>query len=124
MGLNFPTVEHAYHYRKFSEDAPHVAKQIRRASSPLAAMQIERQHKAERRPDWQIVKVQIMEEIVRAKMHQNQDAQDCLLKTGAKTIKENSPWDSFWGIGQDGTGKNVMGTILMKIRSEIREESI
>lgn len=41
----FSTVEHGYHYRKFTETAPEVAEEILAAPSPWAAMQIERKHK-------------------------------------------------------------------------------
>lgn len=119
-GQTFPTAEHAYHYRKFSETAPEVANQILNSPSPWAAMQIERQNKDKRRADWQEAKVDIMTEIVRAKTNQNQDVRDCLQKTGSKGIVENSPWDSFWGCGADGNGQNQMGRILMQIRDELK----
>lgn len=119
-GKTFPTVEHAYHYRKFADELPKVAEQIRRAPSPWAAMQIERKHRSQRRPDWQSVKAGIMEEIIRAKVAQNQDVHACLLATGDKTIIENSPWDTFWGIGNDGTGQNQLGNIFMRIREELK----
>lgn len=120
----FTTVEHAYHYRKFDQTAPQVAQEILAAPSPWAAMQIERRHNEKRRKDWQAAKVGIMTEIIRAKVKQNQDVCDCLLKTGTKQIIENSPWDSFWGIGEDGKGKNVMGYIFMQIRKELQEGKI
>ena len=44
-GRKFPTVEHAYHYRKFSGAAPKAAAAILDAPSPLAAMKIERTHR-------------------------------------------------------------------------------
>jgi hypothetical protein len=120
-GKTFATVEHAYHYRKYSETAPKVANEIMAAPSPWAAMQIERRHNDKRRADWNNVKVGIMTEIVRAKVAQNEDVRTCLLATGKKQIIENSPWDTFWGIGQDGTGRNQMGKILMSIREEFSE---
>lgn len=120
-GELFSTLEHAYHYRKFSETAPDIAKRILDAPSPWAAMQIERANKSKRRPDWQKVKVGIMEELVRAKIEQNEDVKACLIRTGNKQIIENSPWDSFWGVGKDGHGKNMMGKILTEIRDKLRE---
>lgn len=30
--------------------------------------------------------------------------------------------DAFWGNGPDGTGKNMLGKILMKIREELKGE--
>ncbi len=84
-------------------------------------MQIERQHKQKRRSDWQDVKVGIMTELVIAKVRQNKDVLECLIKTGNKQIIENSPWDTFWGVGENGSGRNQMGEILMMIREEIKD---
>lgn len=118
-GHTFPTAEHAFHYRKFSETAPELAAKIKNAVSPWAAMQIERANKSKRRSDWQEVKVSIMREIIQAKVDQNDDVKTCLLKTKNKRIVENSPWDDFWGIGPDGKGQNVLGKILMDIRNAL-----
>jgi len=118
-GKLFPTVEHGYHYRKFTETNPTLAITILQAPSPWAALQIGRKHKDKRRRDWGTVKVGIMTELVRAKVAQNEDVRICLLKTGGKKIVENSPWNSFWGSGQNGNGQNHMGRILMLVREEL-----
>jgi ribA/ribD-fused uncharacterized protein len=119
-GKTFPTVEHGYHWRKFSETASGIAEEILAAPSPWAAMQIERQHKGKRRKDWEEVKVGIMTELIRAKAAQNEDVREMLLKTGTKRIVENSPWDDFWGIGPNGDGQNQVGKILMQVRDELK----
>lgn len=119
-GKKFPTLEHAYHYKKYTSNYPAIAAKILNAPSPWAAMQIDRKNKAKRRPDWPAIKVSVMEELTRAKLEQNADVLDCLLKTGNKRIVENSPWDSFWGCGPDGKGKNVMGELLAKLREEYK----
>ena len=117
-GRIFATVEHAYHYRKFRETAPEVADEILEAPSPWAAMAIDRAHSLKRRPDWHDAKAEIMRELLRAKLAQNEDVRECLKATGAKTIVENSPWDNFWGCGADGKGENTMGKLWMELRSE------
>ena len=122
-GKTFPTAEHAYHYRKFTETLPKVANQIRRAPSAWAAMQIERRHKSKSRTDWDQVKAGIMEEILRALVAQNQDVRDVLMATGKKAIIKNAHEDGFWGIGSSGKGQNVMGKIYMQIRKELQEGS-
>jgi N-glycosidase YbiA len=122
-GQNFPTVEHAFHYRKFSDTVPEIAMEIVESPSPYMALRIARDHKDRRRTDWSDVKVGIMTEIVRVKVVQNEDARVCLLATGDKKLVENSPVDCFWGTGKDGTGQNMMGGILMKIRTELRSSN-
>src|SRR5438105_4880288 len=57
-GQKFPTVEHAYHYRKFIDERPRIAKAILAAPSPWAAMQIAKKHRPKRRKDWDEVKVE------------------------------------------------------------------
>jgi N-glycosidase YbiA len=118
-GRTFPTAEHAFHYRKFLEAFPKIANEIIAAPSPWAAMRVDRKHIDKRRQDWDDVKIGIMTEIARAKVVQNEDVRELLLSTGSKQIIENSPWDSFWGCGADGTGQNNMGKILMTIRGEL-----
>ena len=44
-----------------------------------------------------------------------------LLDTGDAVLHENNPEDFYWGIA-DGTGKSMLGKLLMKVRGEIRKE--
>lgn len=60
-----------------------------------------------------------MTELLRAKVEQNEDVRECLLKTDKKQLIENSPWDSFWGCGPDGKGQNWSGKILMEIKGKL-----
>ncbi|HLC91439.1 MAG TPA: NADAR family protein [Candidatus Saccharimonadales bacterium] len=122
-GKKFLTTEHAYHYSKYAETAPAIARKIFDAPSPWAAMKIDRQHAGKRRKDWDKVKISIMTEIVSAKVVQNEDVRQCLLGTGNKQLFENSPWDKFWGCGEDKTGQNHMGKILMQIRDQLIDKS-
>ena len=61
-----------------------------------------------------------MEQILRAKAEQHEEVREVLRKTGNRTIIENSPVDSFWGVGSDGKGENMVGKIWMKIRNDSR----
>ena len=76
----------------------------------------------ELRPDWNEVKVGLMEQIVRAKFPQNEDLAMLLLATGDSTLVEGNAWnDVFWGVSlSTGRGENHLGRILMKIREELR----
>ena len=74
------------------------------------------------RKDWESVKNGIMEEIVRAKFIQNLELKAQLLSTGDAILIEGNTWnDRYWGVDvRSGVGKNHLGKILMKIRSELR----
>ncbi len=120
-GLTFPTAEHAYHWKKFSEVKPEIAIQILTIKSPEMAWRLARQYNSEIPKDWyEKHAVSLMEEIFRAKAEQNEDVRERLIKTGRKQIIENSPVDSFWGIGPKGDGQNMVGKIWMKIRDELK----
>lgn len=72
------------------------------------------------RKDWDQIKLQVMESVVRAKFNQNKYLAEKLLATGDEELIEVNHWhDHFWGIC-GGKGKNHLGKILMMIRDEIR----
>jgi ribA/ribD-fused uncharacterized protein len=74
-------------------------------------------------PDWDEVKVDIMNQLTRVK-YQNQEFSEKLLKTGTQKLVEGNYWgDVFWGVDNEtGEGQNLFGKILMEIREEIRND--
>lgn len=81
--------------------------------------------KVQLRPDWEQVKVGIMEEIVRAKFTQHPELAQRLLATGDKILVEGNRWgDTCWGVDtRTGQGENHLGKILMKVREEQKNQS-
>lgn len=72
------------------------------------------------RADWNDVKLDIMEDLVRDKFTRNEDLKILLLATGDKYLEETNWWgDKFWGV-HNGLGDNHLGKILMKIRNELK----
>jgi len=115
-GISFPTSEHAYQWKKYSISHPEIAKKILEATSAHDAKAIANQNKNKFAESWHQEKIAVMEEILKAKAAQHEDVRKKLIKTGKRTIIENSPADGFWGIGADGKGENMVGKIWMKIR--------
>jgi ribA/ribD-fused uncharacterized protein len=120
-GKLWPTSEHYFQAQKF-EDAEH-QENIRKTKSPMIAARMGRDRKKPLRRDWKSVKVGIMREVVRAKFNQHDDIRQILLSTGDAKIVEHTENDSYWGDGGDGSGKNMLGRILMEIREELRRSS-
>jgi hypothetical protein len=61
-----------------------------------------------------------MKELVRAKFTQHWDLKQKLLETGDEELIEGNTWgDTFWGVF-NGTGKNILGQILMEVRNELK----
>lgn len=116
--VTFPTLEHAYHWEKFEQET--IQQDILYASSAHEAFTLAQEHKNKRRRDWDLVKVDIMLNLVRAKFQQHEYARRKLIETGTRELIENSWRDDFWGWGINKDGKNMLGKILMQVREEIK----
>ncbi len=120
MGKQWPTSEHFFQAQKFA-GTDH-EESVRLATSPMIAAQMGRDRKRPLRPDWEIVKDEIMRNAVRAKFQQYPELSDLLQATGDAEIVEHTEKDAYWGDGGDGTGKNMLGRILMEVREEMRRD--
>lgn len=102
-----------------------VTEEERRAFSDLRTSDAKRMgRQVPLRPDWEEVKRDAMEGIVRAKFSQNPELAKMLLDTGDKLLLEGNTWhDTYWGIDlKTHEGENHLGQILMQIRRELREK--
>ena len=62
-----------------------------------------------------------MEDLLRQKFNQ-EPYKELLLRTKDYELIEGNTWnDRFWGVC-NGTGRNMFGELLMKIRDELWEE--
>jgi ribA/ribD-fused uncharacterized protein len=117
--LYWYTSEHYFQAQKFP-GTPHL-EQIRLARTAKDAARMGRDRKRPLRPDWEKVKDDIMRKAVLRKFETHIDIREILLSTGDEEIIENSPIDYYWGCGADGSGKNMLGIILMDIRKILRQ---
>ena len=117
-GKMWPTSEHYFQAQKFADAGEREA--IRKAKSPMIAARMGRDRKKKLRRDWESVKVSVMTEAVRAKFTQHEDLRAMLLATGDAKIVEHTVNDSYWGDGGDGSGRNMLGQVLMRVREELR----
>lgn len=123
FGRDFQTSEHAYHWAKFRKTSTTTACAVRHARSAHDAFKIAETDKGRRRKDWDAVKVDIMREILRAKIGQHEYVRRKLLATGDRELVENSWRDDFWGWGPNRDGQNMLGKLWMEIRTELRTAS-
>lgn len=94
--------------KKFSELDPSAAKKLGR--------------RVKLRPDWEDVKVDLMRKIVFAKFTQNPDLTVDLLNTKDEELVEGNNWgDRIWG-QVNGEGQNLLGKILMEVRSNLKNK--
>jgi hypothetical protein len=120
QGKVWPTSEHYFQAQKFAGTGH--AEAIRKTRSPMIAARMGRDRKKPLRRDWEAVKDNIMREAVRAKFTQHPELLKLLLATGDALLVEHTTNDSYWGDGGDGSGKNMLGQILMQVRDELRQD--
>lgn len=115
--MNFPSSEHAYQYRKcialYNNAA---ASSILRSDTPLKAKNIGDQAGTNNR--WEDTKQGIMYEILRSKSRQCPRFLKALTDSPNSTLIEDTP-NSYWGRGRNGEGLNMLGRLLMTLRSEL-----
>lgn len=111
------TSEHYYQSQKYADTE--YEEKIRLAPSPAKAASMGQDKKNPMRADWEDVKDNIMREVLYAKFTQHPDLRKELLKTFPLTLVEHTENDHYWGDGGDGSGKNMLGNLLMEIRSSL-----
>ena len=103
---------------------------IRLVKNPYAMKKRGRRVKGFDQQKWDNVSRDIMFRCVYEKFVQNSDLAAKLFQTGNTILAEASPFDKKWGIGLASTdhraynpdlwpGKNLLGCILMEVRSEL-----
>ena len=118
-GRIFPTSEHAYQAGKAQK--PAVREWILSAPTPaLAAMAAHGLYVWDVVPDWAKIKFDRMRAVLRAKFDQHPDLKDLLMSTGNVRLVEagtvNNAVNRLWG-EVDGKGENMLGVMLMELRS-------
>jgi N-glycosidase YbiA len=119
---SWKTTEHYFQAQKFA-GTPH-EEELRLATSPMTVAKMGRDRKRPLRKDWEAVKDEIMLEALRAKFTQHKDLREILLGTGDAILVEHTKNDNYWGDGGDGSGKNMLGKLLMKLREELKNDNI
>src|SRR3990167_7387333 len=119
-GGRYATLEHAYQASKCC--IPRDAAQIRDAPTPYTAKRLGRT--VHLRADWERRKIPLMRQLLRAKFAQHPALAQQLLQTGNLELVERNGWhDTYWGTCycpiHQGTGKNVLGQLLMELRAAL-----
>ena len=149
-GKVYSTTEHYFQAKKFdypgaSPRSKEYAEIIRKAKTPGMAKMMASQKPSYRFPwmrplsetiksyqdvklrlDWEQVKEGVMmtalyQKFVGCEGVKPKPLMKLLMDTGYSVIKEDSPYDSYWGVGKDGKGLNRLGVCLMYLRSMIRD---
>lgn len=118
-GIPYKNTEAAYQAAKTTD------MNIRAQFSDLNAHDAKRMgKKIELRPDWDIIKIEVMELVLRAKFMTHPGLAARLIATGDRHLYEFNTWgDTTWGIVRRATGQlygqNLLGKLLMNIREDL-----
>ena len=135
--LTFDSSEHAYQFRACEEHLrPDVAEQILHANTPREAKSIAAVIKnSDPSSHWNLVKYDVMRQVLRAKAESSEVFRQHLLDTGDKYLVESSVTDNYWGSGLSYNltittlpelfpGKNKLGKLLTELRMELRSHLV
>lgn len=120
-GSHWRTVEHYFQANRFEAGSAEYDA-IRDAATPEDTKRLARELRGRARRDFYALRDDIMLCAVREKIRANPELGGLLIGTGDAVLVENSPTDSYWGCGLDGSGQNRLGAILMRVREELRKQ--
>lgn len=125
-GQTFTTAEHAYQAGKPRKKA--VCDWILSAPTPaLVAMAAHGLYTWDIRPKWSQLKYDRMRSVLHAKFTQHPDLRELLLSTGTARLVEvgrvDTPVNRTWG-EVNGRGRNMLGVLLMELRSRLQKEAV
>ncbi len=117
----YPSVEHAYQAAKtldLDDRKPFYKRPL-----PTAGESKKLGRKLKIRPDWESIKLKVMEDLLIQKFA-DKDLEKRLLETEDATLIEGNWWgDNFWGVDKKKGGQNHLGKLLMKTRdSKLKEK--
>jgi ribA/ribD-fused uncharacterized protein len=121
-GMSWKTAEHYFQAQKFGKDFVYLQSAVWDQDTARGAYKVAESNRAHWRLDWQTIKLDVMRKVLKAKFGQDEDLRGSLCGTGNAQLVEASPKDAFWGYGPDGKGKNMLGKLLMELRTELQEE--
>lgn len=114
-GITYITAEHAYQAAKTLDRSTRLVFLTVRTAAQAKNLG----RSLQLRPDWDEVKLEVMESILREKF-KGPIMRGRLIDTWPLELIEGNWWgDRFWGIC-NGEGENYLGKLLMKIREELR----
>lgn len=114
-GILYPSTEHAYQAAKTLDI------DVRKEFLTLTCGKAKSKgQKIGLRDNWDYIKYEVMFSVVFDKFTRHQYLREKLLATGDKYLEETNHWgDKYYGVF-NGVGKNVLGKILMQIRSILK----
>jgi ribA/ribD-fused uncharacterized protein len=124
-GKTWPSTEHYYQAQKFVGTDPEWVEVIRQTEKCGLAANHGRNRNRTLREGWDEISYHVMNVALFAKFTQHEDCKAVLLASGHAHLIEDTRQgrddDHIWGDGSTGTGKNLLGKGLMRVREALRQ---
>jgi ribA/ribD-fused uncharacterized protein len=119
--IEYPTVEHYLAYQKFVNTDKEYADSIleQKKAAVVTNMAITKKHVS--RDDWNTVSTEFLTKALNKKFEDN-NLRSILVETGNTKIVFENKKDNNFGVGSDGTGKNILGKALMNLRKSLLKQ--
>lgn len=114
--FDYKTNEH--YYQSHKHEGTELEEQIVRCYTPKEAANLGRNNPIDI-VKWNTRKLYVMRTGLLLKFTENWPLKDRLLDTQGQMLGEASPYDYYWGLGRQGSGKNWLGKLLMEVRNMI-----
>jgi ribA/ribD-fused uncharacterized protein len=134
-GHTFTTSEQLFMYFKavFFGDTEMANRIVAEGTHPKIAKNLGRVVKNYDESKWAPVRAEMMHKAIHAKFVQYPNLRDKLENTYPKVLVEGTPFDPIWGVmikwdddrildERNWKGQNLLGKVLMMVRSELRSE--
>lgn len=123
FGVTYKTAEHFYQASKYLPGTK-VWESIIEAATPSEAYRLGKNPLNKINglllDNWELLKLDVMFNAVWLKFTNNKDIKEDLIATEDIRLIETSPSDYYWGIGALGTGLNMLGETLMRVRTRLQ----
>lgn len=125
---HFFTSEHLYQAMRFP-NYPDIQLEIIKPVSPMASKMVAKKYTELTRPNWNYLRIEIMNWCINLKLLQNTEKfGNLLISSGLMDIVEDSFKDDFWGAKPQNDdiliGLNVLGELLRNLRNRYIEYGI
>ena len=135
-GLEFPSAEHAFHWRFLTYIGMHdLAEEVRSATSAAEAKAVSSRVPSHMRQDWHSINMAVMKDILHAKADCSPVFRKSLLDSTGRRLVEAVRGDIFWSSGLSPffaattkpeyyPGRNILGSVLESVRLDLVKEAV
>ncbi|PFH50415.1 hypothetical protein AMATHDRAFT_145116 [Amanita thiersii Skay4041] len=121
-GTTYETLTHLFEASKYIGHEPDCVEMLLKCKNTdeVRAMSAQFERDGKARADWESISLVMVEFMLNAKFTQHPALKQLLLETPNGQLIYGDSVDGYWGLGADGSGSNVLGKTLDKVKTSLR----